>query len=182
MNGEKSGTYCRWLSTRGVGHMPSSDESVACGLVVRAHEHDVLVQGHEVPMTPREFEIVSKLAEHPGWVLSAEQLADESELEEYSPESVSVHVSRLRHKLGRAGVPDAIETVRGFGYRLRAAPGASLDTPQTSGSACRALRDCAWQLTEAVLEVEHSGSDAQLAAACEAIERARRSIYASLAE
>jgi len=33
---------------------------------------------------------------------------------------VDMHVQRLRHKLGKAG--DAIETVRGAGYRLRTAP------------------------------------------------------------
>lgn len=166
-----------------VGPVAESVETIACGLTVRPREHTVLVRGRAVRMTPREFEILARLASHPGWVLSAEQLSDESDEAGYSPESVSVHVSRLRHKLGQAGAPDAIETIRGFGYRLRASTeGDGILPPDAAPAVGRALRDATWQLTEAVLEVEHSGSTAQQGAACEALDRARRAIYASLAE
>ena len=162
--------------------MPSSEETIACGLSIRPQERLVLVDGNEVPVTPREFQIVSRLSAHPGWVLSAGQLAEDPEDGGYSPESVSVHVSRLRTKLARAGAPNAVETVRGFGYRLRTVPAPVDDTPSASAASCRSLRDASWQLSEAVLEVEHSGSAAQLAVACEALERARHAIYAALAE
>ena len=66
-----------------------------------------------------EFDIVMTLAEHPGWVFSADQLAGDPDQGDYSPESVSVLVSRARHKLNSAGCARVIETVRGLGYRLR---------------------------------------------------------------
>lgn len=165
-----------------VEKVPTPDETLICGLTVREPERAVLVQGHAIPLTPREFEIVARLADHPGWVISADQLAEESGDQVYSPESVTVHVSRLRRKLACAGAPEAIETIRGFGYRLRSSdPTGAAHEPADSERA-RALRDASWQLTEAVLEVEHSGSSAQLEAAREALGRARQSIYAVLAQ
>ena len=87
-------------------------------LEVRSREHVVLVRGGEVPLSSREFEIVRALAARPGWVLSPSQLAADSDESDYSPESVSVLVSRIRHKLAEAGAADMVETVRGYGYRL----------------------------------------------------------------
>jgi DNA-binding winged helix-turn-helix (wHTH) protein len=149
-------------------------------LEVRPNERAVLVQGHEVPLTPGEFEIVMMLAEHPRWVYSADQLSSEPE-EGHSPESISVLVSRLRQKLAAAGASDAIETVRGFGYRLHA-----LDSPDGvasgAGEASRTLRDALWQLQATVIEVEHSGTLEVQSAATEALDQARHAIYAKLAE
>jgi DNA-binding response OmpR family regulator len=106
--------------------MSSSDDSNGYRLCVRSHEHVVTVDGCEVPLTPREYAIIRTLYSRPGWVFSALQLAGDADDSDYAPESVSVLVSRLRGKLARAGAPDAIDTVRGFGYRLKA-----------SGRACR---------------------------------------------
>jgi DNA-binding response OmpR family regulator len=90
------------------------------GLELRPLARAVLVNVQDVPLTTAEFDIVMMLAEHPGWVYSPEQLSGDPIDAELSPESVSVLVSRLRHKLSEAGLPDVVETVRGFGYRLRA--------------------------------------------------------------
>jgi DNA-binding winged helix-turn-helix (wHTH) protein len=139
-----------------------------------------LVRGQNVELTSREFDIVLALAEHPGWVFSANQLAGESEEGDYSPESVSVLVSRARHKLASAGAVNAIETVRGIGYRFR-----QLEPGEESALAEETrheLRECAWRLTEAVMEVEHSGDSEQRRAVCEVLEEARRQIHARLAE
>lgn len=162
---------------------PSGDISV-CGLVVRPREHVLLVQGHEIELTCREFEIITRLAEHPGWVFSATQLCDESDEADYSPESVSVHVSRLRHKLSVAGAEDVVETVRGSGYRLRrtVAEIEGGDGIHALDSSRRRLRDASWQLHEAALEAEHAGSDEQLEAVAETLDEARHSIYRILAE
>ena len=162
--------------------MSPSEEIAIAGLVVRPHEHVVVAHGVALKLTSREFEIVMKLVEHPGWVFSAEQLSADDEADDYSPESVSVLVSRLRHKLGEAGVPDVIETVRGFGYRLRVPSGDAEPDLTTGTGAHRALRDASWRLQEAVFEVEHLGNDEQREAAVDALEDARRAIFASLAE
>jgi DNA-binding winged helix-turn-helix (wHTH) protein len=161
--------------------MPASGDVTPSGLVIRSHEHVASVAGRDLELTSREFEIISALAEHPGWVLSAEQLATEDDEVDYSPESVSVLVSRLRHKLADAGLPDIIETVRGFGYRLRVpSPDDEGASPEEVDAESR-LRDAAWRLQEAVLEVEHSGSDEQRGAAADALEDARRAVYRVLA-
>ena len=154
---------------------------VACGLELRPHEREVLVAGVPVELTSREFEILARLAEHPGWVFSADQLAEDSDAREYSAESVSVHMSRLRHKLSATGAPDAVETVRGFGYRLRAGD-ADETAAEVAGGVDRSLRDALWQLSEAVHEVEHAGGPAQRLSATDSLERSRREIYAILAK
>jgi len=141
-----------------------------------------MVRGQEVVLTSREFEILACLAEHPGWVFSADQLSCDAELGGYSPESVSVHISRLRHKLLDAGVPDVVETVRGFGYRLRpgeTGPGDGEVSELAEG--CQSLRDAAWQLQQATFEVEHSGSPEQRDEAAKALDDARRTLFSILA-
>lgn len=161
--------------------MSAQSEIYVGELEIRPREHAVYAHGHEVSLTSREFDIVMMLAEHPGWVFSANQLASESDEGDYSPESVSVLVSRLRQKLAAAGVSDVVETVRGIGYRLHSPP--ACDEESSAALALRRnLRDASWQLQEAVLEVEHSGTPEQQSEATEALIHARHAIYASLAE
>lgn len=147
-----------------------------------AREHAVLVRGNDVALSSREFEILKMLAEHPGWVFSTSQLSKDPEDGDYSPESVSVLVSRIRHKLAEAGAPDVVETVRGVGYRLHSARASADDPAGGVATVSRELRDAAWQLQEAAIEAEHSGSVEQQHAAAAALEHARRAIFASLAE
>lgn len=161
--------------------MPEQDSLLIGDLEIRPHERTVLVHGQEVALTSREFEIVMIMAEHPGWVFSATQLTGDPDAGDYSPESVSVLVSRVRQKLAAAGAIDLVETVRGFGYRLRASA-ASGEEGSAASSASRDLRDASWQLQEAVIEVEHSGSSEQQRAVTELLDQARRSVFASLAE
>ena len=59
------------------------------------------------------------LARRPGWVFTRNQLLTASQGEDVSvtERSVDVHIVSLRRKLGAYG--DAIETIRGVGYRLQ---------------------------------------------------------------
>lgn len=161
--------------------MSSSDDVSIGGLEVRPHEHVVLAGGHPVPLSSKEFDIVMMLAEHPGWVFSAEQLSGDVDASGCSPESVSVLIHRLRQKLAEAGVSDAVETVRGLGYRLRS-PSFRPDDASQVVEARRELRDACWQLQEAVIEVDHSGSTEQQHEVTDVLEQARRAVYTSLAE
>ncbi len=75
--------------------------------------------GHAVALTAREWVLFEALMQRPGQLFSKAQLEErlysfESEVES---NTIEVHVSRLRKKLGR----NRIETVRGMGYRLGAA-------------------------------------------------------------
>ena len=81
----------------------------------------VNVSGEAVDLTPTEFKLLLTLAERRGRVQGRGHLLET--VWEAAPDiqtrTVDMHVQRLRTKLGTAG--DLIETVRGFGYRLRAA-------------------------------------------------------------
>ncbi len=161
--------------------MPPSDNICVGELEVRPHERSVLVRGHLAPLSSTEFDILMMLAEHPGWVFSADQLSRDSDQNACSPESVSVLVYRLRQKLAEAGASDVVETVRGLGYRLRSS-GEPEDESSIAAEARRGLRDACWQLHEAVLDVEHSGTPEQQRAVTELLDQTRRTAYSSLAE
>jgi len=150
-------------------------------LELRPHEHSLQAHGQEVPLTFREFGILMTLAEHPGWAYSVEQLSRGAEEDDYSPESVSVLVSRVRRKLAEAGVPDVIETVRGMGYRLRAS-GRCGDDPAPADGVDRELKDALWQLEEAVIEVRRVGDPEQQREVVDLLERARLTVAESLEE
>jgi two-component system phosphate regulon response regulator PhoB len=81
--------------------------------------HRVTVDGREIDLTPTEFKLLLLLAERRGRVQPRNMLLEI--VWEAAPDiqtrTVDMHVQRLRAKLGPAG--ELIETVRGFGYRIR---------------------------------------------------------------
>ena len=82
----------------------------------------VLLDGEEIALTMREFDLLAYLAEHPGRVYSRDQLMEAVWGEPYFTDTstVTVHVRRLRAKLGDdPAEPRFVETVWGVGYRLR---------------------------------------------------------------
>jgi two-component system, OmpR family, response regulator len=78
----------------------------------------------EVVLSPKEFSLLEVLMRAPGHVLSRYQLLEHAWGHEYENRSnvVDVYVRYLREKIDRPFGADSIETVRGIGYRLRAAP------------------------------------------------------------
>jgi DNA-binding response OmpR family regulator len=82
----------------------------------------VLLDGEELMLTMREFDLLAYLAEHPGRVYSRDQLMEAVWGEPFfnDTSTVTVHIRRLRAKLGDdPAKPRFIETVWGVGYRLR---------------------------------------------------------------
>jgi two-component system alkaline phosphatase synthesis response regulator PhoP len=82
---------------------------------------EVRVDGREVDLTQREFDLLEYLLRHAGQVVTRDQLL-ESVWGFVSPgetRTVEVHVAQLRKKLGH---PELIRTVRGLGYKASAAP------------------------------------------------------------
>ncbi|MFL5486694.1 MAG: response regulator [Gemmatimonadaceae bacterium] len=88
-------------------------------LQIDSTAHRVTVDGREVDLTPTEFKLLLLLAERKGRVQPRNLLLEI--VWEAAPDiqtrTVDMHVQRLRAKLGDAG--DLIETVRGFGYRIK---------------------------------------------------------------
>jgi DNA-binding response OmpR family regulator len=84
----------------------------------------VLVRGEPVSLTPLEFRLLAAFVRNPGQLLSRHQLLEMAwgDPAARSGEEVKLYVGYLRRKLdAAAGAGVAIETVRGFGYRYRAA-------------------------------------------------------------
>jgi two-component system, OmpR family, phosphate regulon response regulator PhoB len=111
------------LRRAGGGGSPAGDLLSVGELRIDRGQHTVEVDGRAVELTPTEYKLLLVLCERRGRVQGRDQLLET--VWEAAPDiqtrTVDMHVQRLRAKLGSAG--ELIETVRGFGYRIRT-PGA----------------------------------------------------------
>jgi len=97
------------------------DTLVFPGLTISLSRYEVIYQGQEVVMPPKELETLYFLASHPNQVFTRDQLLEQVWGYDYVGESrtVDVHIKRLREKL-----PDSeahgwnIRTVWGVGYKF----------------------------------------------------------------
>ncbi|NCB42864.1 MAG: response regulator transcription factor [Clostridia bacterium] len=87
-------------------------------LYVSPAKHLVMVEGEEIQLTFKEYELLFLFIENRGIVFSRDQLL--RKIWDYSFDgenrTVDVHIRNLRMKLGSAG--DLIQTVRGIGYKI----------------------------------------------------------------
>ncbi len=83
--------------------------------------HEVRLAGEVLQLTMTEFGILVLLAGKPGWVFTRQQIIDSVRGYDFliTPRAIDVQIFGLRKKLGDSG--QMIETVRGVGYRFRAA-------------------------------------------------------------
>lgn len=99
------------------------DVTVTLGpLYIHTQNFEISVAGQEVRLTRLEFRILHYLALHQGRVVTKEELLSSLWGEEtpVAEETLKVHISSIRKKLGsRSRSPELIETLRGFGYRLK---------------------------------------------------------------
>ncbi len=100
--------------------LPESEEYHIDGLELSPSRHLVRVNGQEIALTFKEFELLCLLVENRGIVLSRDKILDKVWQDTMGRESrtVDVHIRTLRHKLGTIG--GRIETVRGVGYKFKA--------------------------------------------------------------
>ena len=94
------------------------DQTITVGdLVIDRREHRVRLGDAEIPMTPKEFDLLVVLAGDAGAVVDRRRILEEVwGTRWYGPtKTIDVHVSALRRKLGD---PGWIEAVRGVGFRL----------------------------------------------------------------
>lgn len=93
--------------------------------------HRVLVNGHELELSPMEFRLLSALVRNRNIIMSPSRLLELCWGDRQGgPESVRVYIGYLRRKLNavahRGGL---IETVREFGYRYRSPQPDTSDSP-----------------------------------------------------
>jgi DNA-binding response OmpR family regulator len=93
---------------------------IAGDLVVKPVGFQVLKAGKEVKLLPKEFALLEFLMRHQNETFSAEALMDRvwSSDSEASPETVRVHITRVRAKIDTPGEPSIIKTVHRVGYKL----------------------------------------------------------------
>jgi two-component system, OmpR family, response regulator RegX3 len=89
-------------------------------LEIDRRTHRVKIGDDVIDLTPKEFDLLALLAEDPGALRTRADILDQVwDPHWYGPtKTLDVHVASLRRKLGD---PGWIETVRGVGFRLRAA-------------------------------------------------------------
>jgi len=96
-----------------------TQEVLRCGrLSMNRRAHQVWIDGAEIALTFKEYELLALLMENRGAVFTREQLLDRVWDMGYAggTRTVDVHIQTLRAKLGECGA--MIETVRGVGYRF----------------------------------------------------------------
>jgi len=83
--------------------------------------HRVCVNDTDVELAPAEFRLLAFLLENPGRVFSRDELLSRAWASNVKAghRTVDVHIRRLRQQLERFRCEAMIQTVRGFGYRLR---------------------------------------------------------------
>ncbi|MFI5910247.1 response regulator transcription factor [Dactylosporangium sp. NPDC051541] len=91
------------------------------GMEILPEAGEVRIDGEPVAVTRTEFRLLCELAEHPGQVLSRQQLLQRVwEYEIGDERLVDVHVGRLRQKIEQdSKQPRYLVTVRGMGYKLQ---------------------------------------------------------------
>ena len=90
-------------------------------LVVEPAARRAVVEGRELALSRKEFDLLAELARHAGTVVTREQLMARVWDENWfgSTKTLDVHMGWLRRKLGDdASMPRYLHTIRGVGFRL----------------------------------------------------------------
>lgn len=92
-------------------------------VTVNLVSRETLRSGEPVELTAREFALLTYLLRSPGQMFTRAQICEHVWNYHFDPGTnlVDVYVQRLRRKLEAPGEPSLIETIRGVGYRARAA-------------------------------------------------------------
>jgi two-component system phosphate regulon response regulator PhoB len=101
---------------------PKAERLVAGPIVLDRQRHQVSIDDESLELAPTEFRLLAFFLENQGRVFSRNELLMRawSANVKAGDRTVDVHVRRLRQQLERYRCDDMIQTVRGFGYRLRA--------------------------------------------------------------
>jgi two-component system, OmpR family, response regulator RegX3 len=101
----------------------SGPQYSAGNLQMDLDRHEVLINGHGVDLTPKEFQILKHFLQSPRRVFSRQEMLNEVWGEGYALEehALDVHIHSLRQKIeADPANPRFLLTVRGVGYKLQA--------------------------------------------------------------
>lgn len=120
----------RAVLRRGGDNTPQAEAEADDGVVLRedrvmmdVERHIVTVDGEQVPMPLKEFDLLEYLMRNAGRVLTRGQLIDRVWGADYvgDTKTLDVHIKRLRSKIERnPSRPEVLVTVRGLGYKFEA--------------------------------------------------------------
>jgi two-component system KDP operon response regulator KdpE len=101
---------------------PDSDQPVlrANGLELNVADHSVRLEGHDIHLTPTEFELLRTLMANRGRLLTHRALLTEVWGPAYTEDvaTLRTHLANLRRKVEPDGAPRHIRTEPGIGYRF----------------------------------------------------------------
>lgn len=105
----------------GLGEVDADAVVSVDGITLDPDRHEIRVDGERVDLSATEFAVLELLMRSPGRVYGRAAIIDAVKGRDYpvTDRSVDVQIVSLRRKLGVRG--DAIETVRGVGYRFKEA-------------------------------------------------------------
>lgn len=111
-----------------------SGRLVLAGIELLLDEHRVLVEGRDVSLSPMEYRLLEFFMSHPEKVYTRSQLLDNvwGRSVFIEERTVDVHIRRLRKTLADFGRENAVQTIRGFGYRFSERTGAYSADPSRS--------------------------------------------------
>lgn len=91
-------------------------------LVIDSAAHKAVVEGAELELTAKQYQLLEFLVAHVGTAVSRTRLTEVLWAHDDAPDSnaLEVYMAMLRRKIGRGPGRPTIETIRGFGYVLRA--------------------------------------------------------------
>ena len=95
-----------------------SDILIAGAIVIDRIAHSVIIEGLEVELSFKEFELLTYFVENEGTALSRDKILDSVWSFDYfgDARTVDTHVKKLRAKMGSCGT--MIKTIRGVGYKF----------------------------------------------------------------
>ncbi|MCM1058638.1 MAG: response regulator transcription factor [Firmicutes bacterium] len=99
----------------------AEEETLSCGgIEIDKSAHRVLVDGKEIELSFKEFELLAYFVENKGVALSREKILNHVWNYDYfgDARTIDTHVKKLRSKMGDKG--DMIKTIWGMGYKLEA--------------------------------------------------------------
>ena len=101
-------------------NMTSGESLNLGGICIDKAAHQVTVDGREIELSYKEFELLMYLMRHKSIAVSRDKLMEMVWGYEFAGETrtVDMHIKTLRQKLESAGCTDLIKTVRGIGYKI----------------------------------------------------------------